>query len=628
MKAWHNSHSLIYRMPFGAVTSKSEIRIRFSLADAGIPDFVNLVYEWGEEKIVKNMNFIFDAADVCFYESTITAPKDTGLLRYWFQFGINKNTYYYGNNEENLGGVGILSESCPNKYQITVYDENFETPKWWREGVCYQIFPDRFYNGNETKEFLGNRTDIIKREWGDTPFYKPEQFGGKYLANDFFGGNLIGIEKKLPYLKELGISCIYLNPIFKAYSNHRYDTGNYKEIDEVLGTEKDFERLCKKADNIGIKIILDGVFNHTGSDSLYFNKFGNYQSIGAYQSKESPYYEWFNFTNYPNEYESWWGIDTLPQVNENSEELRKYILTDKDAVVKKWLKSGAMGWRLDVVDEIPDDFVRILRSEVKNENKDAVIIGEVWEDASNKVAYDKLREYFLGKELDSVMNYPLKNALVDFALLKIDALEFDRRIMSIKENYPKPCYYATLNFLSTHDTERILTVLGGKNIDNKDEKASAKLSSDDLANAKNKLKCLVTMQFLFPGVPTIFYADEVGVEGYQDPFCRCCFPWGKEDNNLLEHYKRVIKLRNTSEALKNGEFETVYKFKNSYGFIRYNDNEKIIALSNFGDEYEIRLDMARYGVFEMTDETGNVYNKEDGVFYINMPKDSVKIFKA
>ena len=454
MKIEHNSQSLIYRSPFGAAKTDSKVTIRIALADFGIPSHIKLVTEFCNSTRYYDMAYVFSSLDTSFYEATLELNEKTGLLFYFFDIGENGHSIYYGNNDEALGGSGKIYDNIPDKkFQITVYDKDFKTPDWWKNSICYQIFPDRFAKSTDSEKNLDSRNDIIRRNWGDDPFYKPEQFGGKYLSNDFFGGTLKGIEEKLPYLADLGISCIYLNPIFKAYSNHRYDTGNYKEIDPILGDDKDFVHLCKTAETYGIKVILDGVFNHTGSDSLYFNKSGNYDSIGAYQSTESPFYNWFRFSQHPDKYESWWGIDTLPQVEEHCKEFQDYILTDKDSVVKHWLKKGASGWRLDVVDELPDFFVKILRQEAKKQNPDAVIIGEVWEDASHKVAYDELREYFLGEELDSVMNYPLRSALIDFVMNNIDAEGFNKRIMSLKENYPAPSFYGLFNFLSSHDTE-------------------------------------------------------------------------------------------------------------------------------------------------------------------------------
>lgn len=629
MKIEHNSQSLFYRTPFGSTTKNGKVTIRIAIAQFGIPSHIRLVTEFKGKTEIHSMAYVFSSCDASIYETSLYMPDSTGLLFYYFDIGENGHSVYYGNNEEALGGIGQVYDDIPDKkYQITVYNESFTTPDWWKNSICYQIFPDRFSRSEESEENLSKRQDIIKRNWGDDPFYKPEQFGGKYLANDFFGGTLAGITEKLPYLKDLGISCIYLNPIFKAYSNHRYDTGDYKTIDPILGDEKAFSHLCKTAESYGIRVILDGVFNHTGSDSLYFNKNGTYSSVGAYQSKESPYYNWFRFSEHPDKYESWWGIDTLPQVEENCKDFQEYILSGKDSVVKHWLKKGASGWRLDVVDELPDFFVKTLRCEVKKQDPDAVIIGEVWEDASHKVAYDELREYFLGEELDSVMNYPLRSALIDYVSGNIDAKAFENRIMSLKENYPAPAFYSLFNFLSSHDTERILTVLGGKNYGTKDEQCASRLSIEEKATAKRKLKCIIALQMLLPGVPVIFYGDEAGLEGYRDPFCRRCFPWGDEDAEITDFYKNTIALRCESEAFSSGEFEPIYNFSQGFGFIRYDNKDSYIVLVNTGEFSTFRVDTARFGITELENvNDGYQYTVNDGVFYIDMPEYSVKVLK-
>ncbi len=629
MKIEHNSRELFYRTPFGAAVKQTPVTMRIALSDFGIPKYVKLHYEFGEKTESVNMSYVFNISNACIYESTLTLPEQTGLFHYYFEVASHDMRCFYSNNDDGLGGIGrIYSEKPYKKYQITVYDKDFTTPLWWQNSICYQIFPDRFFKSDKYDGFLHKTSEVIKRNWGDVPFYKAEQFGGQYLANDFFGGNLAGIEEKLPYLKELGISCIYLNPIFESFSNHRYDTGNYMAIDPMLGTENDFERLCTVAEKLGIKIILDGVFNHTGSDSIYFNKKGTYNSVGAYQSKESSYFDWYHFESFPDKYESWWGIDTLPQTEENSESFQNYILTDDSSVVKKWLKSGACGWRLDVVDELPDFFVEILRREVKKENPDAVIIGEVWEDASNKVAYDVQRRYFMGRELDSVMNYPLRAAMIDLVNMSISSEEFDRRIMSLKENYPKPAFYSLFNFLSGHDTERILTLMGGQYPDSNDERAHAKLSEEEKHSAVLKVKCLIAMQMLLPGVPSIFYGDEAGLEGYGDPFCRKCFPWGQENNDIFEYTKQYIALRSSSVAFMRGEFETVYKIGAGYGFIRYDDDDSFIVLVNPGGNDTFRLDISRFDIHELRGVMhSESYKSDDGIYFIHMPEKSVKVFK-
>lgn len=632
MNIEHNSRMDYYRTPFGAVTKSQKIRLRLSLKDAGIPDDIKVVLTFFDNQWEENLAYVMKVGGYCVYETEFLAPDKVGLLWYYFKVTVSGREIFYGNNGEMLGGIGEIYENSPKPYQITVFDKDFSVPKWFSGSVMYQIFPDRFYNSNKEGSFLGSRQDIIKRKWGETPFYKAEQFGGEYLANDFFGGNLPGITEKLPYLAELGIDVIYLNPIFKAYSNHRYDTGNYKEIDDMLGTVKDFEELTQKAKEYGIRIILDGVFNHTGSNSLYFNKNNQYPSVGAYQSRESEYFDWYNFTNWPEDYESWWGIKTLPGVNENSESYRDYILRSKDAIIKYWLKKGASGWRLDVVDELPDDFVKILRHEAKKENPDAVIIGEVWEDASNKESYGVRREYFLGEELDSVMNYPLRNAIIDIAKGRIDAEKFDQRIMSLKENYPRDCFYSLMNFLSSHDVERILTVMA--DVDdgiksNKDRQANFNLYGEDYEKAKKKVKQIIMFIMLMPGVPSIYYGDEIGMQGFRDPFSRGTYNWNGGDGDLLAWYKKAIALRKENPAFSEGEFENVYKFGQGYGYIRELNDEKHIVLANFSDEDKcFRVDLARFKISSLTDEIFDEnISSADGIFYVNMPGNSIKVFK-
>lgn len=552
-------------------------------------------------------------------------------MRYWFYVRTDKGIAYYGNNEQCLGGIGMVYNDVPPlKYQITVYDKDYKTPGWFKNSVAYQIFPDRFYNANPDGSFLGDRTDIIKRNWGDEPYCSPEQFGGEYLSNDFFGGNLKGIEEKLSYLKELGISVIYLNPIFKAYSNHRYDTGDYEKIDSVLGTEADFVSLCKRADEMGIKIILDGVFNHTGSNSKYFNKNGEYDSIGAYQSENSPYYDWYRFGSTKDDYESWWGMKTLPHVEEASPSYQKYILSGEDAIIKKWLRLGASGWRLDVVDELPGFFVKLLRKNVKSEDKDAVIIGEVWEDASNKISYGEEREYFLGGELDSVMNYPLKNAIIDAVLGYIDANALSRRIMSLKENYPPQAFYSCLNMLSSHDSTRlIMAVSGVETPPSRTAQASFVMNDRMRTVAREKALVATALQMTLPGVPCIYYGDEIGMEGFADPSCRRCFLWENIKNNpYMDSIKKWIDIRKSSSVFAEGELEVLYTVGRVFGFARYTENEKYVVVANMGDSGErIRLDTGRLGTKTLVREGEKLYS-EDGIFFVDIGAREVKVYKA
>ena len=400
----------------------------------------------------------------------------------------------------------------------------------------------------------------------------------------------------------------------------------------MFGDENTFKKLCKMAKESGIRIILDGVFNQTGSNSKYFNKNGEYDSVGAYNSKQSPYYDWYCFSEHPEKYDSWWGMKTLPNVNEKSEGYRDYILNGENAIVKKWLKNGASGWRLDVADELPGFFLKELRSSVKSVKDDAVIIGEVWEDASNKISYSERREYFLGYELDSVMNYPLKNILIRTALGEASVQELDRVISSLKENYPRPAFYSLLNMLSSHDSERVLTVLGdAPKTDDREFQSKFILDDNAYKKAQARLKTVVGSLMLLPGVPCVYYGDEVGMQGYRDPFSREPFRWELQDdeNEVLKIYKRFIKLRKSSDCFALGELKTVYAYGNVYGFLREYKNERFIVLVNFGADFQnIRLDIGalKTDILKNVEYDEEVYTS-DGIFYIGIQSYDVKVYK-
>jgi 4-alpha-glucanotransferase len=332
-------------------------------------------------------------------------------------------------------------------------------------------------------------------------------------------------------------------------------------------------------------------------------------------------------------------MQTLPQVEENSEELRKYLLSGDNAIVKKWIKAGASGWRLDVVDELPDFFVRELRKNVKETDEDAVIIGEVWEDASNKLAYGERRKYFMGDELDSVMNYPMRNALIDGVLGRISSKELDERLMSLKENYPRQAYYSLLNMVSSHDVERILTLMGGApsryDVD-REYQSKFKLDGYALTLAQDRATVIVALLMTLPGVPCIFYGDEVGMQGYGDPFCRACMPWDRfeeidPDGRVRNRYKNMIALRKMSKAFSIGEFESVYTEGYVYGFVRYYDKDMFVVIVNCGNSNEnVRIDVAKYNIRAMecvTAENEGVQSG-DGIFHIDIPSLWVKVYKV
>lgn len=503
-----------------------------------------------------------------------------GLYFYFFRL----NGAYFGCSALRRGDFeNAKTANAPlRNWQLTVYDEHFSTPDWFKGGVMYQIFPDRFAKSGDLP-IADYKT--LRVDWGGTPSFRKNQFG-KVLNNDFFGGNFQGVLEKLDYIQELGVTVIYFNPVFEAYSNHRYDTGDYMKIDPLLGTEETFRLLVREAEKRGIRVILDGVFNHTGDDSRYFNKYGRYQSVGAYQSLQSPYADWYHFHQYPASYDSWWGIETLPAVNEQSQSYREFIFGE-NGVLRHWLKAGIGGWRLDVADELPPFFLKELRKSVKAEKSDAVIIGEVWEDASNKIAYDMRREYFQGFELDSVMNYPLKNAIIDFILYgNLSALR--ETIFMLLDHYPKPALDCLMNILGTHDTPRILTVFGGKVCADKEEMARTFLTDEEKERAKRKLKMAALLEFTLPGVPCVYYGDEIGMQGYLDPFCRGCFRWDEIDEELHSFYGTLGKIRKQyPNAFCEGEFREVFAEERCFGFSR--NDEVFIFVNNSPREYRVQF---------------------------------------
>lgn len=479
-------------------------------------------------------------------------------------------TFYCGNDlhPAYLGG----------EWQLTAYERTYNEPKAFDGGVIYQIMPDRFNVGGERKKTKANA--LYRDDWGATPHYKPDE-KGVVRNNDFFGGNLQGVTDKLDYLKSLNVRCIYLNPIFLASSNHKYDTANYEQVDSDFGDEAQLKTLIAKAKERGISVMLDGVFSHTGDDSIYFNKYGSFDSIGAYQSEDSPYFKWYDFQRFPDKYTSWWGITTLPCVNENEESYNRYI-NGENGIVRKYMKMGIAGFRLDVADELPDEFLDNLASAVKSEKSDGIVLGEVWEDASNKVAYSRRRRYFQGKQLDSVMNYPFKNAIIDFVKTG-NSYALATTVYSIINNYPPFALKNLMNMLGTHDTARILTEISAEQKpQSKDERSTFTLK--DREEAKKRLKVASVLQYTLPGVPSIYYGDEAGMEGCEDPFNRRCYPWGKEDTELISHFQSLGKLRKRDE-LNGGKFDLTYAQKGVFDFTR---DKTLRVVTNVGnDDYAL-----------------------------------------
>ncbi len=506
-----------------------------------------------------------------------------GLFYYEFLFLRGYDTLFT-NTYNNVDFELALSSG--GRFRLLISEKSFSTPAWFHGRTMYHVFVDRFRKGEGE---VAQRDDaVINPDWENGIPQYPKHNGDRYTNNMFFGGNLWGVIEKLDYLSSLGVGVIYLSPIFKAYSNHKYDTGNYLEIDGMFGGEAAFDKLIEEAGKRDIRIILDGVFNHTGDDSIYFDRYGKYGGTGAYSNPESPYVGWYNFRRYQTDYESWWGIDILPKLNHESESCKEYFV-GSGGVVEKYIKKGIGGWRLDVADELSDEFLDRLRATAKKANSEAVVIGEVWENAADKVAYGKRRRYFSGRQLDSVMNYPLKNGIVEYLRYR-DAAILGDTLKELYSSYPEGVCHSLMNILGTHDTERILTVLGaicdesvsGDGHSN-DELAVKKMNPEQRVAAERLLKMAAVIQYTVFGVPSVYYGDEVGEEGYHDPFCRKTFPWGREDTDLLDFYRRLGRIRKENQVFSDGAFRII---KIEAGFIAYSrekDGVELIVAANRGE---------------------------------------------
>ena len=569
-----NSRKIECKSPYGAVKCGEKLSLHFPIASWVSVDKMYVFIRLGDVSTPVEMRF--EKSENGFSVYTADYVFDTaGIYYYRFEMRNRDGVWYYGRGEN---GESVCGENLP-EWQLTVYKSSYKTPDFAKGNIIYHIFVDRFNRADGVKT---KRKYRLHESFSESP--EVVSADGKYYADDFFGGNFNGIREKLDYLEELGVGIIYLSPIFKAYSNHRYDTGDYLKVDELLGTEDDFKRLLDAAHEKGMKVILDGVFNHSGADSLYFNKFGTYDSLGAYQSKSSPYYDWYYFKKFPDEYACWWGCDNVPDLNKSNKDYRALVF-GKNGVVEKWQKLGADGWRLDVVDELPIDFVNLLIKKIKSVNKDALVIGEVWEDASTKVSYGELRPYLLGDQLDGTMNYPFMNAIIAY-VRDGDEKFFKDTVQSILENYPKETVYCLMNSLGTHDTVRIINALSDVRAHgwSKTHKLGYKLPDSEYEKAKKKLYLASVLQFTLPGIPSIFYGDEAGLQGFDDPINRRPYPWGSEDKEILAHYKKLGRIRRENRAVFSGGFN----MRDENGLVAYErasgDDEILIAVNAGADD--------------------------------------------
>ena len=598
MSTYFDSRDPACKSPFGAVSCGTEVS--FAVFCSPEEEIIGGELRIFEEFAGKNRTVPLHT-DGGAFRCVYTAPNEPELA--WYGFSLTRRS----------GGIVDLG----GRWQLTVYDGRGHTPEWFGSGVSYQIFPDRFCRSRipDPAGMVGERT--VHENWQDTPDFLPDE-QGEIRNRDFFGGDLPGITGKLDYLKGLGVTTVYLNPIFEAASNHRYNTADYLAIDPMLGKEEDFQTLCREAHKRGMRILLDGVFNHTGSVSRYFNADGSYPDVGAAQSAQSPYYNWYHFSRWPTEYDAWWGIKTLPAVEENHPDYREFIFGGRESVVRHWLRCGADGWRLDVADELPDDFIAQLRCAMEEEKSDALLIGEVWEDGSNKIAYDRRRRYLLGSETHGLMNYPFRTAALQW-LCGGDASDFRESMETLRENYPPDAYYSAMNFLSTHDTPRILTLLGGEPVpEDKPGRAAARLSPAGYELARRRLMVGAMLLYAFPGSPTVFAGDEAGQQGYEDPLNRRTYPWGQEDEALLTWFRRLGQLRKERPSLQQGDITYPYAQGGGLAVQRRAGDQVSLAAMNAGPEpLELKLPWSQGTATDAM--TGQQFLASDGAVHLTLP---------
>lgn len=666
---YHNTWESLYKYPFGAVEEGTDVTVRMHAQKGDLQYARVLVRNTNTNRsdlynMEKVSTITVDEEEVDIWEATFT-PDEIGVYGYKFIAGDGDTAKYYVEDGYE-GKTGTVGDKNGLFFQLTVYDKDYQTPDWMKEAVVYQIFPDRFNNGNTSND------DAKTNARGEEPIEVPESWnslpdnprlgeknmsdidggysGDGIWSNDFFGGDIKGIQEKLDYLQGLGVNTLYLNPISMAASNHKYDATDYKSLDPMFGTEEEFKSFTKELKSRGMHLIVDGVFNHVGDDSIYFDRYGKYDTVGAYEYweyvydkmnneglteetamtkaddyfvksgqvfSEEKWHLWFNIknskvdvgtTNERYDYQGWWGYDSLPEfksltkdeaielglasasdefVNKSSEwnnkELVDYIYKDEDSVAKQWIDWGADGWRLDVANEVDTVFWNDFREVMKEHNEDTLILGEIWDDAS---------KYFVGDQYDSVMNYRIRAALIDY-LKNGNATRLNDTLMAVYEDYPEEAFYALMNLMGSHDVARAIYVLGG----GVDSEERAEFSDYDKALGKQRLKLAALFEFGYAGAPTIYYGDEAGVTGSKDPDCRRTYPWGNEDESLVSFYETIGSVReNNKELFSYGDLTTLYTgAEGVYVYGRsYEDEHAIVAINPTNTDAKVTIDLKEF----------------------------------
>ena len=584
MRILYDSKLPQFKDPFGTLTPGQVCRLHIHIPCAVQATAVKCLMQYEDGRTT--------AQEVFFSKARTEDPYEIWQA----DFSIHQEGlyFYYYYIDTPSGGFRLFKQGDDTNmeagalWQVSCVPADFHTPVWARGATIYQIFPDRFRKSGDC-DLTGKLTPYtVHPSWNEEVDWRPTE-DDLVLNNDFFGGNFRGITEKLDYIADLGVTLLYLNPISKSFSSHRYDTGDYKTPDPMLGTEEDFAELCRQAHSRGIRVILDGVYSHTGSNSPYFNREGQFDSLGAYNSQESPYYSWYTFQHWPDRYTCWWNFDTLPTVNKLDPAFVQFIIADEDSVVAHWMKLGADGFRLDVADELPDEFIRLLRRRIKAINPDALLLGEVWEDASAKIAYNRRRTYFTAGELDSVMNYPFRTAIIDYVRGHDGGAALKETVMSLVENYPQEVVQCKMNLLGTHDTPRILTALVDDFNGTREEMSKRHLSRNQFDIAYDRLLMAAFLQYTLPGSPSLYYGDEAGMEGGRDPFNRRPYPWGRENTEILDHFRHLGKLRREHPAFRLGDIRFFQAGDRHIGFTRsYAGKTYRVCCNRSADPWEVR----------------------------------------
>ena len=582
MRILYDSKQLAYKDPFGTLVPDQVCTQHIHIPSTVQATAVKCIFRREDGSPAQEVSFTYKikkgAYDI--FQSKFTLPE-RGLYFYFFLISTRNGNFrlFKQGNDTNMEAGDLWQVSC--------VPADFTTPDWAKGAVMYQLFPDRFHKAGKCDLTGKLEPYTVHSSWFEDVDWRPTP-DGKVLNNDFFGGNFQGITEKMDYIASLGVTILYLNPISKSFSSHRYDTGDYKTPDPMLGTKEDFTAMCDAAHARGIKVILDGVYSHTGSNSLYFDKEKAFGGKGAYSDPNSPYRSWYTFYNWPDAYHSWWNFDTLPTVNKMDPAFVDYIITGEDSVVAHWLRLGADGYRLDVADELPNEFISLLKQRIRQIKPDALLIGEVWEDASNKSAYGVRKRYFVDGALDSCMNYPFRTAILNFMRGFDSGHAFRETVMSIVENYPPQVVACNMNLLGTHDTARILTALVDDFDGSREEKARRRLSRNQMDVARDRLLMASFLQYTLPGTPSLYYGDEAGMEGYKDPFNRRPYPWGREDPEFLAHFRRLGQLRAAREELRLGDIRFFQAGDKHLGYTRsYGGKTLRIYANRSGDIWDI-----------------------------------------